>query len=241
MLSALLIMALQSVAIPPNCIFDNAQKPIILGVAKASAAANDVLYCEFHYQTDDKHWQVDYVKDGKKIATKTVVYSASLFAPDIEQKDYRSGELRAAKLPKFSKTLPSGWLTSYQENAKKTLKTKTINADEVAVIDAGFDHFIRAQWDNLHNQPYVSFGFLSIPHLKALTLRVSLKNLNDCPSVENAAACFSVAADSRLLRLFVGDIRLVYNANKQLIIFDGVVNIQDENAKSQQAVIRYFY
>ena len=113
MLSILLMMALQTAAIPPTCIYDNAQKPIILGVAKASAAASDVLYCEFHYQTDDKHGQVDYVKDGKKIATKTVDYSASLFAPNIEQKDYRSGELRAAKLQKTSKALSASWLTSY--------------------------------------------------------------------------------------------------------------------------------
>ena len=51
----------------------------------------------------------------------------------------------------------------------------------------------------------------------------------------------SVAADGKLLRLFVGDIRLVYNAQKQLILFAGVVNIQDEKAKSQQAVITYYY
>ncbi len=242
MLTVLLAISLSS--IPAPCLTGAAPQimPAILGVARASDNSHEksqrlpaeLLYCEFHFPITATQWRVDYVQEGEIIATKNIDYGLSLLAPNITQTDLRTGELRSA-------IFNSEWQVSYKDNTASLNKTKILEADEVAVIDAGFDHFIRAQWQTLQAQPAISFPFLSIPHLKALMLRVELKPLDECALHSDAHACFKVGADNSFLRLFVGDIRLVYNQQKQLRLFEGVVNIQNAAGKSQNALIEYFY
>ena len=222
-----------SAYLPNDCVVNNAS-PTVLGIVRE---LKDVgfLYWELHYPLGSQQWRVDYVKQQKIFATKVLDFALGLHTPSVKQTDARTGELRQAQL------VQGKWQLTYLESTDKTPKAAEVSLPPEAVIDAGFDHYVRSQWATLMAGNNVVFDFASIPHLKAIALRAATKPLSDCDAYEQAQACIHVGAKSAFLRLFVGQLKLVYDADKKLRVFRGVVNVQGDDKQSQEGVIHYFY
>jgi hypothetical protein len=219
--------------LPDDCLVDN-KAVRVLGIVRDTKNER-LLYCELHYALNGQQWRVDYVRQQKIFATKHLDFAFGLHTPSVKQKDTRTGELRQAQMDL------NIWQLTYAEANNAELKNAQVQLVAEAVIDAGFDHYVRSHWLTLESGKNIVFDFASIPHLKTIALRAFTKPLSSCDAHEQAQACIHVGANSALLRLFVGELKLVYDADKKLRLFRGVVNLQDDVQKSQEAVIEYFY
>jgi hypothetical protein len=235
MLTSLVFAAtLWPLAVSEHC----APDPSTLMVGVARNAAGAFLYCEHVSQANETSLQLRYTQKEKLFAEKKLDFSHNPFMPSVLQTDFRFGELRKAEV-----SAPSVKL-SYQPNAHKKISTSNIATAKVDVVDAGFDNFIRANWGELTSGKILAVNFASIAHLKTLPLRISAKPLAAClnqSTHSTAAFCFLVEVDNALLRLLLGNIKLVYDQQQRLVHFNGVVNIADNQESTQAATITYYY
>lgn len=233
--SILLTAAIWSHPVTEYCL--PSDKTQMVGIAKAPNG--NFLYCELVEQTSSQELKIQYVKDRKIFASKEIKYIVDKTLPSVLQKDVRFGEIRQAEATKEKITL------HYQANSAKKNLSASIASDDVDVIDAGFDNFIRIHWKELQSGKTLSINFASMAHLKALPLRVSSQPLEKCGAdkkkVHSAKHCFYVEIDNAFLRMLFGNIKLIYDEKQRLEEFNGVVNILSEKGTNQTAKIHYYY
>lgn len=209
---------------------------IMIGVAQTPSGI--FLYCEQVEQPTEHSLVVKYIRDGKTFAEKKLNYSSNPEIPSVQQTDFRSGELRKAELT--AKTID----LQYQASTRKKNTRVSIPQKEVDVIDAGFDNFVRNHWNELQAGKILPVNFASMSHLKVLPLRISAQAPEKCTEITGASKesfCFLVEIDNALLRLLLGNIKLIYDQQHRLITFNGIVNIEDDNQSTQTAKISYYY
>ncbi len=233
--SILLTAAIWSNPVTENCLPN--EKTQMVGIAKAPNG--NLLYCELVEQMSPQELKIHYVKDKKIFASKEIRYIVDKTLPSVLQKDYRFGEVRQADATVQNITL------HYQANSAKKNHSASLTSKEVDVIDAGFDNFIRLHWEALKSGKTLSINFASMAHLKALPLRISSQPLEKCGAdikkVPSAHHCFYVEIDNAFLRMVFGNIKLIYDQQRRLEEFNGVVNILSEKGTNQTAKIHYYY
>lgn len=171
------------------------------------------LYSEYHScADDDSKCVVDYRDTaGQLIASKKLNYAAGLTQPSLIFKDHRTGvDTRIA--------------SQYQDGL---------------VVDAGFDNFLRSQWEVLVTGDTVRFPFLVPGFDEPLKMRVSVD-----PSISCAAEklCLEIRPDSWMLGLLADPINLIYSRdNRRLLRYQGLSNIRGENRESLLVDIEYQY
>jgi len=208
----------------------------IVGIAHSPAGK--FLYCEHIEITSERGLNIVYLNNGKQFAEKHIHYTENPATPSVKQIDSRSGEVRVATINQQNLEL------KYQASKKEKIQRTDIALAEVDVVDAGFDYFIRQHWDELQAGEVLPVNFASIAHQKVLPLRVRMLPVQKCTDDFNFLQqhhCYFVEVDNALLRLVLGNIKLIYNEQHQLINFNGVVNIEDEKGSAQSASIRYYY
>lgn len=211
-------------------------KTIMTGVAQSPSG--NFLYCEQVEQPTEHSLIVNYIRNGEIFAEKKLSYTINPEIPSVQQKDFRSGELRKADLTGQSVEL------QYQPNTRKKNSHTSIPLEEVDVIDAGFDNFVRNHWSELQTGKTLPVNFASMSHLKVLPLRISAQTPTKRTGetdASNESFCFLVEIDNALLRLLLGNIKLTYDQQHRLINFNGVVNIEDDKESTQTAIISYYY
>lgn len=216
----------------------------VIGVARSGG---DFAYCEMHSDIIANKQTVAYWKGEQVIALKQLQYGPNRAAPEVVQRDFRTGELRRVTIS------GSQMVMGYQKgerlgqwqtfSAKRDLSSELPQSKEVGiaakqVIDAGFDHFVREQWQSLTQGDTQQFYFASPVHNRNIQLRARLEA---AACEQNVAVCVVVEPASGLLRLFAGELVLAYNANQQLTMFKGKTNIVDANGESQERTITYYY
>lgn len=233
--SILLTAAIWSHPVTEYCLPND--KTQMVGIAKDPNG--NFLYCELVEQTSPQELKIQYVKDKKIFASKDIKYIVDKTLPSVLQKDVRFGEIRQAEATKEKTTL------HYQANSTKKNLSASIASEDVDVIDAGFDNFIRLHWKELQSGKTLSINFASMAHLKALPLRVSSQPLEKCGAnikkAQTMKHCFYVEIDNAFLRMLIGNIKLVYDEQQRLEEFNGVVNILSEKGTNQTAKIHYYY
>lgn len=123
------------------------------------------------------HWL--YVKDG--VAQQLVLYHCpdgapfarrlirelpNAIAPDFDFLDGRDGRHEGVR------TQAGGREVFYQENKESPLRTARLAARPEGVIDAGFDAFVRAHWDELSRDDSLEAPFLVPSRLEFLDFRI---------------------------------------------------------------------
>jgi hypothetical protein len=211
-------------------------KTLMVGVAKSTNG--DFLYCELVDKTSQYELRIDYVKDKKVFASKELKYTTDTTMPAVLQKDFRFGEIRQAEIAEEKITL------YYQASSDKRNSSASIARKDVDVIDAGFDNYVRNHWEELQSGKTLAINFASMAHLKALPLRISSQPLEKCDKKLSATTityCFYVEIDNVFLRMLLGNIKLIYDHQRRLEEFNGVVNILSEKKSDQVANIHYYY
>ena len=221
------------------------QAAAIVGQAVTINDPSQLLYCEYHFlEPKLKRAKVEYYDEQQQlIALKTVDYSVSDIAPNVEQNDYRNGELRSAIFLPDTHQYRVTYLP--QRSDAGALVTTKLKAKENSIVDAGFDNAIRQQWEVLIGGDRAIFAFITPPSQDDFDLQVQLSNASVCEQQrynKDTAVCFIVKSTSSFLNLFIKPIALIYDKQSQrLLTFSGGVNLVDNDGDSQQATITYRY
>ena len=186
------------------------RQPDIVGEA-VDPKTGKTLYLEQYYCTDDAlKCSVLYLRPNEElIASKQLDYEPSLKAPALQFRDFRTDRQLSISPP-----------------------------DEDVVVDAGFDNFIRLQWQDLTAGEEVIFPLRLVSREKPLTMRASREEKN----CADGQLCLEVRLDSWLLGALVDPIELVYDRGSQrLRRFQGISNLKNDEGRLQKVEIRYRY
>lgn len=176
-------------------------------------STRDLLYTEYHYcSRDGLTCSVKYRgADGDLLALKQLDYSASPLAPSLVMNNY------AAEL---------------------TRVVEPVERNDL-VVDAGFDNFVRSEWDALSRGSVVRFPFRVISLDNPLTMRAQRLDRQDCPAEQ---LCVEVKIDSWLIGMLVDPIELNYSRpDRQLLRYKGLSNLRGADGETPLVTILYQY
>ena len=173
---------------------------------------------------------VEYVDtEGELIARKTNRYHALPATTDFDLQDSRSDYREQAILNQ------EDWTLSRTENGQTERNTPG-KPKYQAVVDAGFDEFVRQHWDTLLAGDTVPFSFAVPARLDWIDFRLIPRKVTD------TTLTVEMKLKSRMLAWLLDPIRLTYDRDtRRLLTYRGLTNIRDANGEGIHAEIRYHY
>lgn len=211
-----------------------------------------VVYREFHFcDKQSISCQVKYEdSNGTPIIEKELDFSSNAIAPDFEQLDLRTGRFIASEqqgdYTLFSVS-QSRLVETYVEGQivkPDDAKNRTLLTPSQLVIDAGFDNFIRQQWDGLVTGDKTEFEFALPSRGTAIPMQIKPSSDVQCQRLTAGqnARCFQLQPKSALFRVFLKPIQLAYDKeSRKLLAFKGLSSIKDSSDNAQVVLIRYRY
>jgi len=199
--------------------------------------SNDFLYSETYCGISELASEVIYQDpDGTLLAHKKLDYLSGPTTPSFVQHNIQANEKIAVSFDQQAVSMSVTDSTNREiENVSSVIDTD----GTPLVIDAGFDVFIRNNWDKLVAGKTREFQF-------PLASRSSLVSLQVKPSVcsyeSEADQCFTLEPANWFFRMLASPIELGYDANlARLTRYRGLSNINDESGKGLIVDIRYRY
>jgi hypothetical protein len=201
-----------------------------------------VAYRELHYPAPDRPGlssRVEYQDaSGRTIVSKSLDFSRSITAPAIDQVDQRTGTRV------FTRHEDGRLQAGYQRNADADLRTDTVRLTPDLIVDAGFDPFVRTQWQQLLAGDSVKASFFVPSRLDTVTVSIAPVAREECAEAPGEVLCLVVrpAGMLRVVGWFVEPLRLAYDIEQQrLQMFRGLSNLLDNEGNPQDVVVLFEY
>jgi len=199
--------------------------------------SGSLLYRETHWRYQDQGKQARLVlyrcADGTPFARKRVWAAAQPSAPDFEFLDARDGYREGVRRNGNRREV------YVQANTTAPLRSRPIDSPANAVIDAGFDTFVRAKWSALSKGDKVTAKFM-LPSRQAF-LGVGIRKVDDAPVTPqpkdqlrlrmNLDAWYGFAVPQTTLTYLASD--------RWLLRFEGIGTIRDRQGKNQDVRIEF--
>jgi hypothetical protein len=199
----------------------------------------DFIYTENHteHYEDGKHaFSIVSYRDpkGEEMVRKRIVFRKSRSAPTFRAVDYRTGYLEAA-MP-----AEDGYRLTCRPIRSSETESTVVDIPEPAVIDGGFDYFIRDNWDDLVAGKNLTLYFAVVHRLDYA--KFSLRKVGRVMRQGVRCVQFRLRVTGLLARLFVDPIDVAYDLeHKRLIEYKGVSNIHDDTGTCYDARIVFTY
>ncbi|MDP1932822.1 MAG: hypothetical protein Q8L60_15330 [Gammaproteobacteria bacterium] len=228
-----------------NIIITNAaalavEAPWVTGTAR-SADDGIFLYREFHYlapTTELLSGRIEYIADDERvIARKQIDYSRSLTAPAVEQTDLRSQT-------RFFARYADNYLQTGFQRGGSALESQTLVPSNELVIDAGFDPFVRSQWETLRSGRSARARFYVPSRLESVRISITPVDRQECAQAEGDILCLLIrpAGLLRVVGWFLEPLLLAYDLeSRRLVMFKGTSNLANDDGRPQSVVILYEY
>ncbi|WP_421920388.1 hypothetical protein [Marinifilum sp.] len=206
------------------------------GVAK-DKKSKQIIYKEVHEELfkEGKHigtitWFV--CKNNIEFAKRELDFSKSFQKPSYKLIDNRNGLIEEV-------THKGGnhFDIRYRKNTNSKLKKKNIYVPEPAVVDGGFNYFIKNNWDRIISEEHINFNFLSAAFQNYFNFII-----HRAKEKEKADNIIVLKMESKrtLLKLIMNPIYIAYDANtKRICHYEGISNIRDANGSSYKAILQY--
>jgi len=194
------------------------------------------LYSETHCVSGDALTREVIYRDANEqlVAHKTLDYQTGLSTPSYVQRNFYSGESIAVELGQGSVDM----VVRDRAGAGAAVSAR-LDTNQPLVIDAGFDAFIRDNWDALLAGEDMRFQFPFAARASLFALRIGPSR---CSYDTGTDQCFLLELDNWILRALVDPIEIGYDASlKRLARYRGLSNIGDDNGDGQVVDIRYRY
>ncbi len=204
------------------------------GMAHARGA-DSILYREVHYRygpQDDRHELVLYLcPGGKAFARKTLAYGSDPQAPDFALTDARTGYREGVRTQ-------GGQRTVYVRNAGASdTRSARLPATGTAVIDGGFDAYVRAHWDVLAAGHTLHMHFLVPSRLRYLRFRIVPQDVH---GAQHPRVLHLRLELDRWFAFALPHIDVTYARDtRQLLQYRGLSNIRDRKGRNINVVIRF--
>jgi hypothetical protein len=203
------------------------------GIAHA-LRGGELLYREVHYRyaAEDgaRHLVLYRCPDAGAFARKLLHEAPSPSAPDFDFVDARSGYREGVRR---EGTL---WHVYVQDGTGAPLRSQRLPVRAEAVIDAGFDHYVRSHWDALGQ------GVAHVPFLLPSRLGYVDIALSDArEAIEDGQAVRRLRMRLDAWYAFVAPvIHLAYTVEpRRLRAFEGIGSIRDGNGRHRAVRIEF--
>ena len=199
--------------------------------------SNDLLYSETHCGIDEFAREVIYLhRDGSLIAHKALDYQSGPTTPSFVQHNIQAQE--KIKVSFDQQEVSMSVTVSGDEELEN--KYPVVDSDTTPlVIDAGFDVFIRDNWDKLVSGQAREFQFPLASRSSMISLQVKPSR---CSYETETDQCFSLEPANWFFRMLASPVELGYDANlARLTRYRGLSNINDETGNGLIVDIRYRY
>lgn len=168
-------------------------------------------------------------KAGKEFASKTITFQPSLQQPSYELRDARDGYTEGIRR--------EGGQTVYyaRRRSELPLQAKAIVTPQPAVFDAGFDYFVRENFEAICAGTNRAFFFAVPIELDYFRFRIARQ--------ESGEVCrMNLELDNFVLRQLVKPIKLWYDTKeRRLRKYEGISNINGPDGKSLKVRVVFNY
>jgi hypothetical protein len=198
---------------------------VFAGTAK-QIDTRQLLYRELHYLSDPGttrevhlvHYQCP--NSDAVFARKELFYGANRVAPRFTLTDPRIGFVEGVR------NLGDGRTQVFHKHGpQRNEKTASLPRGKTLVIDAGFDEFVRRNWDALERGQAVKFSFLVPSRLQAIDFKLTKHHEETLDGV--AASVFRLNL-SGLLGWLLPYIEVSYRKSDRLLVrYKGLTNMRD--------------
>ncbi|MGQ1910409.1 hypothetical protein ACT3CE_11525 [Marinifilum sp. RC60d5] len=197
----------------------------------------EFIYKEVHHEIFWKGKHVETLtyfigKNGNEFAHRELNFRSSFQKPEYLLTDKRSGLLE-----EVIHLGSNQFNIRYRKNIDSKLKESNIYVPKPAVVDGGFNYYIKNNWDKLLDDKKLVFNYLSVAFQDYFTFRIykADKQTND-PNI----MLLKMECKQLFLRLMVKPIFVYYNLETRRIVkYDGISNIRDLNGISYKALLNY--
>lgn len=194
-----------------------------------------LFYTEEHVKPSPTEHQVVYKEvSGEVFAVKELRYHVQASAPSFKQTNERNGEITQVE------RISAGQMKiTYISKTGARAKVDTIDVDKRLIIDAGFDPFVRENWQTLDQGDDIEVDFLvATRQFKA----PFLVEKTDCIAGVEGAFCLLIKPNAWWVKLAVDPIFIAYDRRTQnLLRYLGRGNISEANGDYLTVDIRYLY
>lgn len=170
--------------------------------------------------------------EGELIAEKEVRYGTMPAAPSFEMTDYRTGLVERADVGAENVNLYSGV-------PDQDVQPKRVALPEQAVIDAGFDAFMREKFPEIAEGRTLDFEF-AVPSAGRF-FEFRLVPEGEVEFRNEPAIRVTMKPANLFLRLLVDPIELLYDRDGRLLQFRGLSNVADADGDRYKARIVFDY
>ncbi len=124
---------------------------------------------------------------------------------------------------------------SYRENNSTDVIIKTLEVPEPAVVDGGFNYFVKNEWDNLVKGSTAHFNFISTARQDYYRFQLS-----KIESSNENEMLVKMEPSNYILRVLLDPIYITYNlSTKRIINYTGISNIKDIEGNNLFATLTY--
>lgn len=193
-----------------------------------------LLYQEYHYYSADKldHRVVYKNPEREDIAVKTVDYRSGYTTPAFNQQSLIYTE-------ELSVSMSDDDLLIRYLFGGSDAKEQLVSKKQPLVIDAGFDNYIRENWQALVGNEMLTFYFPAVTRQSLIKLRIVSQ---PCSYETTTDKCFALNSASWVIRLVLDPIELGYDKDAQrLTRFRGLANLSDDKGDGLKVDIKYRY
>lgn len=197
-----------------------------------SEKSGELMYCETHqYSADGMTHKVSYTDSaGRTLVRKTLSYKTGLSTPSFKQTSYTQNQQIAVRQSQGQVVMSVGTPSKPKQAA--------VDIKQPLVIDAGFNHFIRQNWNQLTKGEPVHFYFAFPKRGQLIPLRIQESR---CEAGRGESTCFKIDLKNWLLRLIAPPMELTYDNQRRLLRYKGLSNIDTEKDRQLIVDIRYRY
>lgn len=197
----------------------------------------EFIYKEVHHEIFNKGKHIETLtyflgKNGNEFARRELNFRSSFQKPQYLLNDKRSGLLE-----EVTHLGANQFYIRYRKNANSKLKEKSIYVPEPAIVDGGFNYYIKNNWDKIISDKKLVFNYLSVAFQDYFTFRIYKldKQTNDPNIMLLKMECKQI-----FLRLMMKPIFVYYDLEtKRIVKYDGISNIRDLNGISYKALLNY--
>ena len=200
--------------------------------------SGEFRYTEHHTQTLEGDrvvdWSVDYrLPDGSTLATKWLKPGNHPAVPEYRLTVERNGYVEGIRRVDGN-TIE----LIRQKPGEDTPDTKTIDHDDTACADSGFDAYLRDNWAAAMDGKKLKFDFIAAGRLGDYGFKA--KRIDDTRFEGKPAVRFEVSLAS-LLGVFIDSLELTYDPDtRRLLEYRGVGNMPGEDDKVYPVRVSYY-
>jgi len=196
-----------------------------IGIAR-DADDNSVRYVEHHQYSENGDHAVRYFDPSQRVLLeKEMAYNGLPQHPRILQRDY----VRDMEIDLRYDADRAIMVTSKDGGSEEF----TFEVSPDIIVDAGFDAYIRENWDSFTSRPKQSMTFAIAGQNRLLAMNIERK------AIDENGASFVVKPANWLVRMLLPELQLSYDQDRQLARYEGFTNLKAESGRSRNVIIEF--